>query len=234
MENNKFLQAQEAVDVSVLLKNVSNDIAFQLVVNLFTEAHKEVQELEEYFDYIWIEYGNGTRWDFAVEKHNHSQSKLCDLEKVLGNLFAEQAKDWEGIPRLIGDMQIDIKYLLYEMPSDLGIDFINNYLEHIEDVLRLFELEKDSKNDTDERKRDAKSLIDLQSQLIAIRNDEANSEIEWQKELKKLEEAEEKERQEMREWINKTNHEMQVSESVVGDKEVVAAMANADDDKLPF
>ena len=50
MENNKYLQAQEAVDVSVLLKNVSNDLAFQMVVNLFTEAHKEYYELVEYFD----------------------------------------------------------------------------------------------------------------------------------------------------------------------------------------
>ena len=51
MENNKYLQAQEAVDVSVLLKNVSNDLAFQMVVNLFTEAHKENRGLDEYFDY---------------------------------------------------------------------------------------------------------------------------------------------------------------------------------------
>ena len=44
------------------------------------------------------------------------------------------------------------------------------------------------------------------------------------------EEAEELERQEMREWINKTNHETQISESVVGDKEVVATVTNADND----
>ena len=230
MEYNKYLQAQEALDVSVLLKNVPNALAFQLVVKLFIEAHNEVQELEEYFDNVWIEYGNGARWDFAVKKHNHSQAKLSDLERVLGDLLAAQARDWKGIPQLIDDVQIDIKYVLYEMPSDLGIDFINNYLGHIDSLLRHFEREKGSKNDTDERKRAMKSLQDLQDKLIAIRNDEANSEREWQKELKELEEAEELERQEMREWINKTNHETQISESVVGDKEVVATVTNADND----
>ena len=232
MENNIFLKAQKALDVSVLLKNLSDDMAFQLVVNLFTEAHKEVQELRDYFDYIWVEYGNGVRFDFEVDKHNESQSKLGDLERVLGDLLAAQAKDWKGIPQLIGDMQIDIKYVLYEMPSDLGIDFINNYLGHIDDVLRHFELEKGSKNDTDERKRDTKRLQDLQDLLIAIRNDEANSEIEWQKELKKLEEAEDKERQEMREWLNK-NSEIQVSETKVGNKDVVEAVVYADEVQLP-
>ena len=88
MENNKFLQAQEAVDVSVLLKSVSDDLAFQMVVNLFTEAHKEYYELVEYFDYIWIEHGNGVRWEYAVEKHNGSQAQLCDLEKTLGTNIA--------------------------------------------------------------------------------------------------------------------------------------------------
>ena len=79
MENNKYLQAQEAVDVSVLLKNVSNDLAFQMVVNLFQTTHEEIRELDEYFDYIWIEHGNGVRWEYAVEKHNDSQANLCDL-----------------------------------------------------------------------------------------------------------------------------------------------------------
>lgn len=204
MENNLILKEQDAVDVSVLFQNVSNEIAFELVVNLFTLVHNQVSELREYFDYIWIEHGNGVRWDFAVERHCESQSKLRDLEKLLGDLLAAQAKDWKGIPQLIGNLQIDIKYLLYEMPSDLGIDFINNYLEHIDDVLRLFEREKGSKNDTDERKFAVKKLQDLQDQLIAIRNDEANSEERFQKEWEELEKAEELERQEMREWLSKT------------------------------
>lgn len=212
MENNKYLQAQEAVDVSVLLKSVSDDLAFQMVVNLFTEAHKEFYELEEYFDYIWIEHGNGVRWEYAVEKHNGSQAQLCDLEKNLGGLLADQAKDWKGIPQLIGDMQIDIKYLLYEMPSDLGIDFINNYLEHINDVLHHFELEKGSPKDDDERKRVEKRLESLKDQLITIRNDEVNSEKEWEKEWEKICEAEEEERREMWELVHKREAEKQTIE----------------------
>ena len=226
MENNKYLQAQEAVDVSVLLKSVSDDLAFQMVVNLFTEAHKEYYELVEYFDYIWIEHGNGVRWEYAVEKHNGSQAQLCDLEKILGDLLADQAKDWKGIPQLIGDKQIDIKYLLYEMPSDLGIDFINNYLEHINDVLHHFELEKGSPKDDDERKRVEKRLEELEDQLIAIRNDEANSEKEWEKEWAKIEIAEEEERREMWELVYKKEAEKQTTEIEVNKESIVAAVTN--------
>ena len=212
MENNMYLQAQEAVDVSVLLKNVSNDLAFQMVVNLFTETHKENRGLDEYFDYIWIEHGNGVRWEYAVEKHNDSQAKLSDLEETLGDLLADQAKDWKGIPQLIGNKPIDIKYLLYEMPSDLGIDFIDNYLEHIDDILHLFELEKGSPKDDDERKRVEESLESLQDLLIAIRNDEVNSEKEWEKAVEKLREAEAQERIEMWELVNKREAEKQTIE----------------------
>ena len=226
MECNKYLQAQEAVDVSVLLKSVSDDLAFQMVVNLFTEAHKEYYELEEYFDYIWIEHGNGVRWEYAVEKHNGSQAQLCDLEKTLGDLLADQAKDWKGIPQLIGDKQIDIKYLLYEMPSDLGIDFINNYLEHINDVLHHFELEKGSPKDDDERKRVEKRLEELEDQLIAIRNDEANSEKEWEKELEKLREAEAQEQREIWELVYKKDAEKQTTEIEVNKESIVAAVTN--------
>ena len=227
MEYNIILKAQEALDVSVLLKNLSNDMAFQMVVNLFTETHKEIQGLEEYFDYIWVEHGNGARWEYAVEKHNDSQAQLCDLEETLGDLLAEQAKDWRGIPQLIGDRPIDIKYLLYEMPSDLGIDFINNYLEHIDDVLRHFELEKDSPNDNDERKCAVECLGKLQDQLIAIRNDEANSEKEWQKELEKLREAEDEERRELWECLNKKESEQQTTEIKVNEtKAAIAAVAS--------
>lgn len=202
MEQNKVLQAQEALDVSVLLKNVSDDLAFQMVVNLFTEAHKEIRELEEYYEYIWAEYGNGVRWEYAVEKHNDSQAQLSDLEETLGDLLSTQAKEGKGIPQLIADIQIDIKYVLYELPSDLGIDFINNYLEHINNVLHHFELEKGSPKDNDERKRDTAILENLQDQLIAIRNDEANSQTEWKKELEKLQEAEAQEQNEMWEYVN--------------------------------
>ena len=226
MENNKYLQAQEAVEVSVLLKSVSDDLAFQMVVNLFTEAHKEYYELVEYFDYIWIEHGNGVRWEYAVEKHNGSQAQLCDLEKTLGDLLADQAKDWKGIPQLIGDKQIDIKYLLYEMPSDLGIDFINNYLEHIDDILHHFELEKGSPKDDDERKRVEKRLEELEDQLIAIRNDEANSEKEWEKEWAKIEIAEEEERREMWELVYKKDAEKQTTEIEVNKESIVAAVTN--------
>ena len=201
MEYNSILKAQEALDISVLLKNVSNDTAFQMVVNLFKNAHEENRDLQDYFDYIWSEYSNGVRWDYAVKKHSDSQRQLSDLEKCLGDLLAEQAKDWEGIPQLIGDKQIDIKFVLYEMPSDLGIDFINNYLEHIDDVLRHFEREKGSPKDDDERKHAKEALEVLQDKLIAIRNDEANSEKRWQEEWEKIENAEEEERQEMREWL---------------------------------
>lgn len=213
METNKVLQAQEAMDVSVLLKNVSDDLAFQMVVNLFTETHKEIRELQEYFDYIWTEYGNGVRWEYLAEKHNDSQTKLSDLEETLGNLLAAQAKDWKGITQLIGNTQIDIKYLLYEMPSDLGIDFINNYLEHIADVLYHFELEKGSPKDDDERKSVVKSLDDLQAKLIAIRNEEVNSEKEFQRLIEKLQEAEAKERQEMIDELNKRQTIIHHSES---------------------
>ena len=226
MENNKYLQAQEAVDVSVLLKNVSNDLAFQMVVNLFQTTHEEIRELEEYFDYIWIEHGNGVRWEYAVEKHNGSQAQLCDLEKTLGDLLADQAKDWKGIPQLIGDKQIDIKYLLYEMPSDLGIDFINNYLEHIDDILHHFELEKGSPKDDDERKRVEKRLEELEEQLIAIRNDEANSEKEWEKEWAKIEIAEGEERREMWELVYKKDAEKQTTEIEVNKESIVATVTN--------
>ena len=226
MENNKYLQAQEAVDVSVLLKSVSDDLAFQMVVNLFTEAHKEYYELVEYFDYIWIEHGNGVRWEYAVEKHNGSQAQLCDLEKTLGDLLADQAKDWKGIPQLIGNKPIDIKYLLYEMPSDLGIDFINNYLDHIGDVLHHFELEKGSPKDDDERKRVEKRLEELEDQLIAIRNDEANSEKEWEKELEKLREAEAQEQREIWELVYKKDAEKQTTEIEVNKESIVAAVTN--------
>lgn len=225
MENNKYLQAQEAVDVSVLLKSVSNDLAFQMVVNLFTEAHKEYYELKEYFDYIWIEHGNGIRWEYAVDKHDASQPKLGDLEETLGKLLADQAKDWKGIPQLIGDKQIDIKYLLYEMPSDLGIDFINNYLEHINDVLHHFELEKGSPKDDDESKRAKQRLEGLKDQLIAIRNDEANSEKEWKKEWAKIEIAEEEERREIWEATLSTSPEHQTTEiEVNNNKTAIAAV----------
>lgn len=226
MENNKYLQAQEAVDVSVLLKNVSNDLAFQMVVNLFTETHTENRELDEYFDYIWIEHGNGVRWEYAVEKHNDSQAKLSDLEETLGDLLADQAKDWKGIPQLIGNKPIDIKYLLYEMPSDLGIDFIDNYLEHINDVLHHFELEKGSPKDDDERKRVEESLESLKDQLIAIRNDEANSEKEWEKELEKLREAEAQEQREIWELVYKKDAEKQTTEIEVNKESIVAAVTN--------
>lgn len=226
MENNRFLQAQEAVDVSVLLQNVSNDLAFQMVVNLFTETHKEIRELEEYFDYIWAEYANGVRWEYAVEKHKDSQAQLSNLEETLGDLLADQAKDWKGIPQLIGDKQIDIKFLLYEMPSDLGIDFINNYLEHINDVLYYFELEKGSPKDDDERKRVEQCLKGLKDQLIAIRNDEANAEKEWEKEWAKIEIAEEEERREMWELINKKDAEKQTTEIEENKETVVAAVTN--------
>ncbi len=212
MENNKYLQAQKAVDVSVLLKNVSNDLAFQMVVNLFQTTHEEIRELDEYFDYIWIEHGNGVRWEYAVEKHNDSQANLCDLEETLGDLLSAQAKDWKGIQQLIGDKPIDIKYLLYEMPSDLGIDLINNYLEHIDDVLHHSELEKGSPKDDEERKNDASRLESLQDLLIAIRNDEVNSEKEWEKAVEKLREAEAQERIEMWELVNKREAEKQTIE----------------------
>ena len=223
MENNKNLQAQEALDVNVLFKNVSDDLAFQMVVNLFTETHKEIKELQEYFDYIWTEYGNGVRWEHIVEKHNDSKSHLNDLEIVLGDLLSEQAKGWNGIPQLIGDMQIDIKYVLYEMPSDLGIDFINNYLEHINDILNLYELEKGSPNDDDERKRAVKSLGDLQAKLIDIRNEEVNSEKEWQRLIEEIQEAEAKEHQEMMDELNKREAELHYSES---EKVAVASVAS--------
>ena len=213
MEYNRLLKAQEALDVSVLLQNVPNDIAFQMVVELFTKAHEEIRDLQEYFDYIWMEHGNDVHWELAVEKHSGCQTQLNDLEIKLGDLLAAQAKDWKGIPQLIGDKPIDIKYLLYEMPSDLGIDFINSYLDEIDCVLRHFELEKGSPKDDDERKRVVDSLEKLQKLLIAIRNDEVNSEKEFQKELEKLQIAEEEERQEMWELVHQKESEQQTDET---------------------
>lgn len=223
MEKNKILLAQEALDVNVLFKNVSDDIAFQLVVKLFTKVHEEIRDLEDYFDYIWSEHGNGARWEFAVEKHNDSQAQLSDLEIILGDLLATQAKDWKGIPQLIGDIKIDIKYVLYEMPSDLGIDFINNYLGHIDDMLHHFELEKESKQGDIERKRATEGLEELQDKLIAIRDDEVNSEKEWEREREKLEEAVNREHQELIDWLNNIESERQVTES----KEAVMSTATS-------
>lgn len=219
----KKLLAQEALDVSVLFKNVSDEMAFQLVVNLFKKTHEESQDLKDYLDYVWSEYGNGESWEWTVEKHNDSQSHLNDLEEILGELLSEQAKDWKGIPQLIGDKQIDIKYVLYEMPSDLGIDFINDYLEYINDILNLYELEKGSPKDDDERKRVVESLKDLQSKLIAIRNEEVNSEEEWQRLIEKYQEAQAKEQQEMMDELNKREAELHHSES---EKVAVASVAS--------
>ena len=214
MEHNSVLQAQEALDISVLLKSVSDDIAFQMVVNLFTKAHEENRDLDDYFDYIWCEHGNGARWDYAVKMHNESQSHLNDLEVILGELLAAQAKNWKGIPQLIGEKIIDIKYLLYEMPSDIGIDFINGYLEHIDYILRHFERERGSKNDTEERKREEGYLANLQNILVAIREDEANAEREFEKEWEKVQIAEAEERREMWEYAQQKEPEAQTDNEV--------------------
>ena len=112
------------------------------------------------------------------------------------------------------------------MPSDLGIDLINNYLEHIDDVLHHFELEKGSPKDDEERKNDASRLESLQDLLIAIRNDEVNSEKEWEKAVEKLREAEAQEQREIWELVYKKDAEKQTTEIEVNKESIVAAVTN--------
>lgn len=224
MEYNKYLLSLKVLDVSVLLKNMSDDIAFQLVVKLFTMAHEKAQNIREYYDNQWMLFGNGVEWEFAVIKHNMSLRKLNDLEIILGDLLATQTKDWRGIPQLINDKQIDIKYLLYEMPRDNGIHFINNYLEHIDDILQNFELEKDSNHD-DERKHAIEGLEKLRNQLIYVRNDETDSLKEFEKEYDTFLEMGNEERSKIWEATFSTSPEHQTTEiELNNNKTAIAAV----------
>lgn len=189
MHRNNILKTLQVLNINILLKTMSDDVAFVTVCELLRMAHESISILQGDFDYIWSEYGSGVLMEHNVEVHGNSRGGLEKLKIALAELLADEAKGYKGIPSLIDlDKPIDIKYLLFEMPSDIGIDFINEYLETID--FKIENLERNIEKDDNT----INQLKELSETLTSIRDEQVRSEREWERKLEELEKEIEKER----------------------------------------
>lgn len=157
MRRNKKLNALEALDVGVLLKNLFAEQALNLVVELVKKVHF-MQSMEE-IDYC-----------ISTDCHYHEDEKFIKMMedlKTFGlslvDLLSSIIEAGKSLPIEV-DTQIDIKNFLLVMPSEIALEIIDMCLEYIE-TLSPFE-------EYVENGQDIAELKELKATLIAIREEE--------------------------------------------------------------
>lgn len=235
MERNKELQAQEALDISVLLKNMSNSNAFEFVINIIEIAHNANESIQEYLDYLWGEYANDDPWEKEVNKHTPHRTAIHKLEKKLLSFIMQEVWAHKNIPQLAGNYNpIDIKSLVYEMNDDEGVGLLNTLIEKVNDKIECLELYGIHGEElTEEKQKDLDELADLKDKMQAIVNEQVRLNKQWQNGVDKLEEERARENAEMIDALNQKESVINVSETKTNNKEVVTAVVNADDVILP-
>ena len=235
MERNKKLQAQEALDISVLLKNMSNNNAFGLVINLIEIAHNTNESIREYLDYLWGEYANDDPWEEEVNKHSPHRMALQKLEEKLLSFIMQEVWANKDIPQLaIKKPPIDIKSLVYEMNDDEGVGLLNTLIEKANDKIECLELYgMHGEELTEEKQKDFSELVDLKDKMQAIVNEQVRLNQQWQNGVDKLEEEQAREYAEMTDVLNQKESAINVSETKTNNKVVVTAVVNTDNVTLP-
>lgn len=235
MERNKKLLAQEALDISVLLKNMSNNNAFELVINLIEIAHNTNESIQEYLDYLWGEYANDDPWEEELNKHSPHRAAIQKLEEKLLSFIMQEVWAHKDIPQLaIKNNPIDIKSLVYEMNDDNGVGLLNTLIEKVNDKIECLELYGIHGEElTEEKQKDLGELADLKDKMQAIVNEQARLNRQWQNGVEKLEEEQARINAEMLIALNQKESVFNVSETKTNNTEVVTAVVNADNFIIP-
>ena len=210
---------------------MSNNNAFELVINLIEIAHNANESIQEYLDYLWGEYANDDPWEKEVNTHTPHRSAIQKLEEKLLSFIMQEVWAHKDIPKLaIKRNPIDIKSLVYEMNDDEGISLLNTLIEKVNDKIECLELYGiHGEEFTEEKQKDLDELADLKDKMQAIVNEQVRLNLQWQNGVDKLEEEQARENAEMIDALNQKESVINVSETKTNNKEVVTAVVNADD-----
>ena len=210
MEKNTSLMALEALDISVLIKRMSNPNAFDLVINLIKMSKDVTIELQEYYEYLWGEYGNDEPWEKETEKHRPHHTSINMLQKRLLTFIMLDICSCKEIPSQIKeDTMIDIKSLVFEMSSYDAVPFLNSLIEDVEGKIDSIEMrDVHGEEITDELEYDMKELISLRDKMRAIVTEESEREKQWKSGVDMIEEEIAKENQEMIDILNQKETEV--------------------------
>lgn len=189
----------EMLDVSALFKSVKLSSSYtgtnyyHIVSDLLKETYLKRKYLKSYLNQIREDEYNSEEWERICEKHNIIDNNLLNLQIILSDLLID---DIEENIALNDNICIDIKQLLIEMPSDIGIGFIKEYIEMIERV------EREVIYTGEDNSQLIEELNKLKNQLTIIFNEEVEIEKEWRKNISEILDAE---HQREREIINSNN-----------------------------
>lgn len=230
MYKNSKLQAEEALDVSVLLKRISDAEAFELVINLIKTSYDVGVSIQDYLDYLWGEYANEDPWEKEVNKHSPHRSAICNLQKKLLSFIMQNVWAHKDIPKLAANYNpIDIKSLVYEMNENDGIELLNMLIGKIKTEIDYFEWRNiHGEGFSEEMQSDFESLTELKDKMQAIVNEQMRLIRQWQDGVDKLEDEIARENYEMIEYVNQRDSELQVSETNEKHNELVAAVSIVD------
>lgn len=193
MEKNMLLRCLKQLDISVLLKNMSEEKALFTIIDLYEQSINIEKSLHETFIELWELYSNGTFWEWNMEMHGDCEIEVTELKEVLRPLIVGATKEGRNIPSLIEDKKIDIRCILYELSKDEGFKFINTCLDDIGIALERLELsienEKTAEKEINCEHLDAICrLKNLRSILTAILNFQDEGERLWEIEYERYHE----------------------------------------------
>lgn len=179
MEKNSFFLAQEALDVSVLLRNVSDDTAFNMVAELLNKSRTATKDLNEYYDYLWCEFSNDEPWEREIKKHRPHHDNINVLEQRLLLLIVNNINKKQSIAsQLKTATSIDIKSLIFEMPSFKALPFLEGLNDLINAQIDDIELHSiHGENYSENKHDDMIALIELRDKICAIVNEQRKLEM---------------------------------------------------------
>ena len=230
MEENTILQALEALDISVLLKNSSNEGAFDLVINLIKMSNDAEKGLQDYYDYLWGVYANDEPWEKEINKHRPHHSNIRRLKEKLLTFIMMNVWCSKDIPlQITPTTLVDIKSLVYEMWSDNGITFLNSLIERAEGQIDHIEMSGIHGEPLDvDKQLDLDSLVNLRNCMLAIVKEEKERIRQHEEGIRKFEEERDKEESEMLEALQQHESEMTVGKPVESPNVVTVAVTTSD------
>lgn len=154
MKKTEKLKALDALDVSILLSSLYSEQALGLIFELVKKVHYLIRE-DDYCISIDCHYHVDEEYIKMKEHLKSFGLTLVDLQRSIIESESLQIKV---------DIQIDIKELLLALPSDYGLEIIDECLGYIE-VLSPFE-------EFVEKGQDIAELKELKATLTSIREEE--------------------------------------------------------------
>lgn len=186
MENNISLLGLDSLDINVLFMNMSDNNAFDIVAELLNKSRYVTNNLNDYYDYLWEEYANNEPWEREIKKHRPHHDNINILKQRLLLLIVNNINRCQTIAsQLKSGISIDIKSLIFEMPSYKALPLLERLYELIctqVDEIEMFSIH--GENYSEEKHRDMNALIELREKVRAIINEQVKLEMERDAEIK--------------------------------------------------